>query len=77
MAEIGSEAGMAELEAVDTGSIVDNPAGMDHSQDTVGNIAGTVGNTADQVLAQQLQACLGVENSQLLADSRSGQQKVR
>lgn len=73
MVEIGSEAGMAELEAVDTGNIVDNPAGMDRSQDTVGNIAGTVGNTADQVWIQQLQTWLGVEDSKLLADSRSGQ----
>lgn len=68
--EVAAE--IAEQAAVDTGSIaVDKPAGMDHSQDTGGNIADTVGNIAGQMLAQQLQEWLGAEDLQLLADSSS------
>lgn len=70
-------AGIAEQAAVDTGSIVDKPAGMDHSQDTVGNIADTVADTTVQVLAQQLQAWIGVQDLLLLADWDSEQKTVQ
>ena len=70
-------AGIAELAAVDTGSIVDKPAGKDHSPDTVGSIADTVADTTVQVLAQQLQAWRGVLDLLLLADWDSEQKKVQ